>query len=126
MSRSSVSAGSPILRRLDGGNELLDQLLVDAGGCHDSARGGEVWARVDEALQGDASDGGVDVGVIEDDDGGLASELGDRLLGNDVRSATFAMWLASAWASPVTETSPMRSVADQGVADVRWRSRKGR
>ena len=59
----------------DGGGEVGDEPLVDAVGGVDAAGGGAVLAGVVVAEGAQALDHGVEVGVVEDDDRGLAAEL---------------------------------------------------
>ena len=55
--------------------ERGDEVVVDAGPGEHAGRGGAVLAGVEVAADGDALDGGLDVGVVEDDDRRLAAEL---------------------------------------------------
>ena len=55
--------------------ERGDEVVVDPRAREHARRGGAVLAGVEVAGDGDALDGGLDVGVVEDDDRGLAAEL---------------------------------------------------
>ena len=63
------------LDRLDGRNELLQELVVDLGAGDDPRGGGAVLPRVPVAGDLDALGHGGRVGVVEDDHGRLAAEL---------------------------------------------------
>ncbi|MNC17859.1 hypothetical protein D3C75_657500 [compost metagenome] len=81
-----------VLDAADGGAELLHELVVNAFLGIDAAGGGAVLAGVVETEGADAFDGGVDVGVVEDDHRGFAAQFhvhafdGVGGAGNDVRA----------------------------------------
>jgi ParB family chromosome partitioning protein len=67
--------GIPHLQRFDRGYELLQEPVVDLGPRHDPRRGRAVLAGVPVAGDLDALRDRRRIGVVEDDDGGLAAEL---------------------------------------------------
>ena len=64
-----------------GAREIGDELVVDFGAGVDAARGSAILPCVVEAESAHASDHGLEVGIIEHDDGRLAAELQVRSLG---------------------------------------------
>ncbi len=72
---SSPSAGSPHLMVLDGVGEVRHELVVDLRAGDDPAGRGAVLAGVPEAEGLEVLDDGFHVGVVEDDDRRLATEL---------------------------------------------------
>ena len=66
--------------RRDGRGEVGDELVVDLAIGIDAAGGGAVLAGIVIAEGADAGDGRVDIGIVEDDDRGLAAEFQMRAL----------------------------------------------
>ncbi len=76
----SASSGSPTFMKPAAPFESLDELVVDASLGDDPRGGGADLPGVEAPHRSDAGDGGLEVGVVEDDARALAAELHQEAL----------------------------------------------
>jgi hypothetical protein len=94
--------------------EVGDELVVDLLAGIDAAGGGAVLPGIVVAEGPQARDHGIDVGVVEDDDRGLAAEFEMRALDRLGRACSTFLPVAT---SPVIEIMLILRMVDQRVAD---------